>query len=392
MMSVLFSCKKGSLSGGDQSTVPVSFLYHPHIPGIQSFELIVSNLDGSLILDTMELTDLHVRFSLRSRGQRVNVTVIHYDDASFQYTANSFLGVDPSKWNTVTDQVSYYSPVYAPPYTSATIHYLNAPTGDPYFINSSYPSGPVINPGSGTIDVSYARHSGVYNYLLIPSLGLYNFYMPKTDADTVDLSGMDTAVSMNFTKPSGYKLIFSNLNGYMDTSNFLNYLWLYCNPLIYSGYDLEYPQKMVQKYEFYGQWLSTNKDQNEYYSFSNSIPASIPFVDDSYFQLGSVDPDSFSVQFPGGNPSYYRTQWTSSNVTWNLYASPGTTLLHPMSFLTGLRSRLLHSADLSGLGHPAFSFELAQGLDYDGYLNYIFMPDQLNRKLLQSSERFSRFF
>ena len=92
------------------------------------------------------------------------------------------------------------------------------------------------------------------------------------------------------------------------------------------------------------------------------------------------------------HPSYYNTQWANNNIYWTWYASPDSTKLNPVGFLTSLKSKRLQGVDLSSLSLSVFGFENAQGLDYPGFFSYVCNPALIKTKRLSSSAMFTKGF
>jgi hypothetical protein len=277
--------------------------------------------------------------------------------------------------------------------TKATLHYINAPSDQPYFVNTPAPAITNTTLGSGTIDVAYDRFPGNYTYLLLPSKGLYHFYIPSSDQDTVDLTHLDSAGKVNFNLPSQVTNRLTFLNGFMDTTDFTKYLLLYSNLIVSPApYDLEYPKTTVQKFEFGGSFNNQNKEYSSYYSFGDTVPTQVPYLDASSCSFNSTQNDDFSVQFNNILPTYYKTEWISGKISFRLYSSPAVTVQHPLSFLNQQKSKLLGNQDLSGLTLQNFAFENVAGFDYAGFFDYEFNPESLTKKLVSSSVGFGKTF
>lgn len=399
---LLVSCVKEPFPGGNPhqppGTLAINLSYHANNPDVANFEMIVSSLKGTILLDTIGLVDTKISTYLRTNDQTFNITFVHFDSLAIpQYTVNTYTNVNPSSWVKVQPTgITYFNPLVEAPATPATLHYSNTPSSEqPFFANELGQEGSLITTGPGTIDVTYDRHAGNYAYILFPNAALYNFHMPLNDADTVDLSHMDTAVGVNFIKPSGYNLVLSLLNGHTDTTDPAKNLELYINILINSPYELEYPKKFVEKYEFLGIWGNFTGETNTYYSYNDTVPGagSIAFQGTSNYSIGANQEDSFAIQFSNVNPSYYSTQWNSNNtIFWTIYSPSDSTTQHPLRLFSAQKSKLLSGQDLSTLTLGSLRFETVQGANYPNYFNYIFNPALYNQKLLRSSIAYQKTF
>ena len=222
---------------------------------------------------------------------------------------------------------------------------------------------------------------------------MYHFYIPSGDQDTVDLAHVDTAVKFNFNLPSQVTDRLTFLDGFMDTTDYTKYLLLYSNLEVSPApYDLEYPKTIVKKFEFGGIFSNRNGENSNYYSFGDTVPTQVPYLDVSSCSFNSATNDNFSVQFNNSQPSFYKTAWVAGNISISVYSSPEITVQHTLSFLQQQKSILLKNQDLSGLKLQNFYYEQVAGFDYAGYLNYVFNPESLKKKLLRYSVGFGKSF
>jgi len=391
---VLLSCKKESSPAPTplSDNLHIHTGYDPYYREINEYELIISE-NGKVLLDTVTSRQNKIVADLASSSAFVDVTVIHSDTSTGQYYINSFLHVDPSQWVTMLDRISYYSPIHFPGGSNATLHYINAPNDQPYFVNTPAPALNTVTPGNGSIDVSYNRFPGNYTYLLMPSTGLYRFYVPSGDHDTVDLSHPDTAAKFNFNLPAEvtYRLTF--LHGFMDSTDLTNYLLLYSNLEVSPApYDVEYPKTVVQKFELGGSFANQHSEYSSYYSFGDTVPTQVPFFDASSCHFSSTTNDDFAVQFNNLQPTYYETEWLAGKISLKIFSSPDSTVQHPLSFINGQKSKLLKNQDLSGLAIKNFFAEQVTGYDYEGYFNYVFNPETLKKKQVRLAVGFGKSF
>jgi hypothetical protein len=396
LLCILASCKKepGSTERPSETQkLNIDLAYSQNDADISAFELIISDNDGNVLLDTIGAVKTKIVTELATKTKLVNVTVIARQNSPLHYTARTFIGVNPEKWDLITNDIYYNSPIYFPPSTPATLHYINAPSGSPLFTNSPAPVQNTITTGAGTIDVSYSRAAGGYTYLMMPSLDLYKLYVPAGDADTVDLIQMDTALHCNFNIPSSYQTLLTELDAYVDTTDIRKYLNIYSSPFMYPGFDLIYPKKSsaFQKYEFWGIWSNQNSASISYYSYEDSVPTAASFFSESDYVIHSSQADNFNVEFPTLEPSLCRIDCSADNLDWRIYSSPNSAL-QPLTLLTSLHSVYLKNEDLTKLKITGFNFEKADGFPYDNYFNYVFNPDLMNKKLLRRSVAFGKGF
>src|ERR1700704_257574 len=96
---LLFSCVKEPFPGGNPhgGTLAINLSYHPNNTDVTRFEMIVSTLKGTILLDTIAAVDTRLTADLRTGEQSFNMTFVHYDSMSLpQYTVTTYRNVNPS--------------------------------------------------------------------------------------------------------------------------------------------------------------------------------------------------------------------------------------------------------------------------------------------------------
>jgi hypothetical protein len=308
----------------------------------------------------------------------IDVTSVVYDSVKNYYYCVTFKAVNPERWATTLNEAI---PLLVPsqPGQTANILYENSP--DPgnqnwYFNSGKYHQALSYGGGEPTFDVEYTQCNKTYTYLIDSELGLYKFHLPVSLLDTVDLSQMDTAVSSTLVVPAGDQITYFELDGIMDTTNLSTSLWLW--RYINSGLSFSYPPKYVQKYETTINGTSSDGTESFfYYNYSDSVPSTMPFENTESYTLASTTDNEFSVKFDGIMPSYYSTAWYSGNISYYVWENPDSSSLKALPLLAALHSRMLAGMDISGLTLADFSYEMAPGYDYFGWLNYACNPSQL---------------
>lgn len=353
----------------------------------KTLELIISESGGRILMDSIIPVNIPIVTTLHSAQTLVDITTVVNDSLAGIIYVTTWKAVDPTGWttpypngynirndNTTSGPASlYYTNI---PYNSSPDMLFAADAGGSYTTAewSYYPSNFLYY----KLNITYNGHAGNYAYLVYPTLKLYNFHLPVTNADTVDLSQMDTAVKVNYFRP-GWIFTACDLIGDMDTNNVDRALLLY-EPTGGPGGDTTavqnfcYPPTLVEKYELriYAH-TPDRKNYISYYSYGPQVPAAMPFPDSTGYTLNSILPDNFSFAFPGIRPSYIGTQWltASSKVNWTIFSSPDSTQLHPLSMLTSLKSRMLQQQSLSTLSFYSFGYGTADQMNYQDYFSYV---------------------
>jgi hypothetical protein len=366
------------------------------------FELIINTDSGNILLDTISKFNTIITATLHTDKKFLNVATVLYNTSLNEYVINVYRDVNPSLWDKVVSGVSseFAFPDITGTPVQASIHYSNAPPdyNTPIFstyANSITPSATPL--GSSIYDFGYQLYPDGYTYFLLPGLSLCKLYLPKSNADTVDLSKMDTVIKLNFNKPSTYKITNLSLKGTVDTTNFATSVILYSD-FNYNFYgnipDIFYPEKLIQLYRLSlsAQGTTNTTDFVHHFSYGDTITSSLPFPDESYYSIVSNQNDNFSVSFLKNKPTYYETVWTNSNVSLAIYSSPDSNQLHAFSLVSSLHSQLLQGTSLSNLNLTRFIFENAEALDYPSYSKNFFNSQESAKRLPRSTMIFTKTF
>jgi len=276
--------------------------------------------------------------------------------------------------------------------TKSQIIYYNIPSqvniskGDYFYNNYSYNGLLSIagDPVDHTVDVTFDNYQGNYSYFLFPQEGLYMLHMQQNTIDSVDCSRPDTAVMLTFSRPVPFTTNYSfcYLYGLPDTTDLsrvisftdLDFQQTSTKP----GVDFEYAPIPVQKYEMGYSATYSNNDQISYYAYTKSLPQTLPIPQESDFSISSGQTDDFNITFPNTKPTYYQLGLKAdSTLFYTMYVSPDSSNVHPVTFLGGLKSKLLQNARVSSLKLWQFNMSDFNGLNYLNYYGYITNPSAI---------------
>jgi hypothetical protein len=388
--------------------IPINLTYPESNPAYgKQIELIIDEPGGAILMDSMIPVNTPIITTLHTLRKYVDITTVVNDSSGATIYVTTWKAVDPTGWTTPYPN-GYNITDHNTTSTKAQLYYANLPapqSADVIFSDgvnagwsSAYPSnGPGAAP-YGSLNVNYSRHAGNYAYFCYPTLKLYSFHIPVGDADTVDLSQMDTAIKVNYYRP-GYAFTACNLVGDMDTTNIDRALLLYL-PTFGPGFDSTavqnfcYPPTLVEKYELrvYAH-TADKKNYISYYSYGTQVPSSMPFPDSTAYALNSTQPDDLSFTFLTVNPTYVGTQWVtaSSKVNWTIFSSPDSTQLHPLSMLSSFNSRMLQQQNLNTLSFYSFGYGTADQLNYQNYFAFICNVQRASTSRPGSEIDFTRF-
>jgi hypothetical protein len=364
-------------------------------------EIIFSETNGKILLDTMSPFPNPLVATLNTKQSLIDISYIDYYSFVPAYFISTYKGVDPAKWSTLTIG-SALVPYPSLNSTQGTVVYKNTPSVSLTDLMAvDYTGGytdQTTGPVNGYLNVTYSQYAPHnYLYLLLPQAGLYNFHAPAGPADTVDLSHMDTVVSLNFNKPSAYTITDASLNGILDTADYSKSVFLYNT--IAGLPDVEYPRKLVQKMELLVSASKPDSGYASYYSYSDSVPGTLPFQDENAYKISSASSSNFTVGFTTAHPTIYSAYYSNnsnldnSTLRYAINASPDSTHLDPQAMLNTLKNaKLLQGQALSNLQLNNFYMETDAGFDYNGFINYSHNPAQLQTQRVPWWLTFSKNF
>lgn len=363
-------------------------------------EVIISDSGGKVLLDTIPPYPATLVAALPTAQTLLDITLIWYDTPESNYSVTTYKAVDLTQWTSlkVIGNTNNYGLVY--PQLSATnadVVYKNTPSnpGSEYLIGDfirdyDFTQG---SPVSGYLNANYQSYNlGNWVYLLFPYSGLYNFHQPQSPTDTVDLTNMSTATTLNYTKPAGFTGLTSFLYGLMDTTDISRTVCLYANFGNIGLPDVEYPTTSVQKMELYMSFYPTPNDYIDYYSFGSTIASTVSWPSESNYTITSSQASNFAVSFSGVHPTDYSSTWKVGGNWFTLYASPDSATTNPQSMLASLKSKLLQGQDLSAPVLSSFYFETATGFDYAGLMSLEHSPALLITQRVPASLQFFHSF
>src|SRR5450432_1053230 len=196
-------------------------LNYPDPTTTGTFELIISEPGGKVLLDTVAQAKTPVQAALKTNAKLVDVTWILDNGSSSpgapRYNVNVYKGVNPSGWVNLTSillPLGYPWAGSTPPSMLFCRNFPAAAITDGNILNSFQFSNGVNNTSTGVgynaaineFTLTYNRRSGIDNYLVLPNLGLCKFYISNGNMDTLDLSQMDTVNTITFSRPFPFTL------------------------------------------------------------------------------------------------------------------------------------------------------------------------------------------
>ena len=398
---LLFSCNKTNHGTPSPTVTGTMKINLANAPTTSGEEVIISESGGAILLDTMSPFNGSLVAPLKTNQTLVNFTIIDTPfNTQVDYRITTYMSVNPSLWATI-DQGSYFAPSNLSVGSPGAVYYENIPnvSYNNFLFDDNYSYDPaedlpITSQGSGYLGLNCLKTvNSSYLYLLFPDSRVYNIHLSQSLDDTVDLSHIDTAVTMNYAVPPPYTLTSTYLTGIMDTTNYNRSLLLYLYPLTPGLPEIEYPAKGVQKYELNVLADYGNNGSASYYSYANTIPSTLPFPAEPAFTLTSPLYSNFSVQFNGEKPLFYQSIWENTTIYWNLYSSPDSATITPQHLLTSLHSKMLQEQDLSTMTTHSFTYgSVSPEMAYADWWTYLFNPAQNSVKRINSILTFTQDF
>jgi|GEM_PF-3530199 len=360
-----------------------------------NYELYISEAGGKVVLDTVVNYNQTIIADLATSAKFLDVSVIYSmypAGANPFFMINTYKTVDLTLWKNIPLSDSVPGQAYPVVTGTATLQLKNVglppsfywqfmcndDPGEAFF----QPTNPNFTPEgisySDNFSVNYAWEHDDYAYIAFPYNALYKLHKINGQTDTVDCSQLDTARTVSFNWATQYDIL-PRLFGYIDTTNRNKSILLAPGHGQYThaySYETMYPARknVFQKYDLlltgypntYGQGVPVQAGIR--WTWLDTIPVNVPFLDASYYAVKSQTPDSFSVSWPKSKPTFY-TLSTSFNIgEFLLTASGDSTALDPERMLVRLEQGKL----LKGATPPMFINGFTMNIDDDpNYQSYM---------------------
>lgn len=365
------------------------------------YELIISTAGGEILVDTVTDINASASISFKSTESRVNVTTIGYNKQLSKYEIQTYKGVNPDQWDTLSFGLGHRIDLNPTDLVPSRLVFNNVPgnQGIPHI--SSYASylgaGGFTSYSGTTIAADYYKCGNTPVYLLLPPLALYSLHYPAKSPDTISIQKMDTAVQVKFQKNGGYDISYTSLLGLIDSTDLSRVNDLYNTSINFfnniNDIDLLYPKKYFQAYQLTAIAINDYAAVN-HFSYSDSVRTTLNFPTKSNYTISSSSYNHFAIKFLDIAPAYYATTWITDGVDWKIYASPDSQDLLPHDLMKALRTKsfYLKSLSLDDLKLSALTFDNMKNIDFDTYLNFTFNSKRRTKRLIFYSDIYSTGF
>jgi hypothetical protein len=346
------------------------------------WEFLISTPDGAIILDTIANTNSLSTFECYTDEQKLDLTFIYYHPVEAKFIAGTFRNVDPRDWDQleipVFGHLNFNKPSSTSPSSRAKVNYTNPPpySGSPYFYPNSFT---LLSFNSTKIVAEYTRRKDVPAYLLLPDQGLCKIHIPKSDNDTIDLTGMEKAVRTPFDFKSPQIGSYAILYGITDTADRSKDIELYNYSINTKIPDLLYPIYPFQKYDLLVGATSTSNEFFTLYSYDDTIPKVYNLMTSADYALRSSSNDNFSIDFTGATPFYYMTQWSNSELEWSVYSPVSLNNFNATAMLNKMKNKLLNGINTSTIRLNYLMMERSGNMDYSKFLTKSMVSTESNK-------------
>jgi hypothetical protein len=394
LTGALFSCSKEidpvpELNEPDPvaelNTYDFSFRFDSQITVAQDFELIISQQDGKILLDTLLATKTKHALQVKSTEPKWNVTAISGNPANNTYIIRTYLQIRPDNWDIVNNPRHPLSNQIA----SGVIQYNNIPDGRTIFSTQERRSFST-KIEDNTMTLNYTRLVPQdMAYLLSVSQSKYIFTQIESAQHQVDFSQAIAASKKTLELPAGISSYGSYLYGYPKAGDYSKQMLLFDSaPISNTDYDVLYPSTNIEEYDLTVGYLDQEGYAHSYTFLGKSVPSDIGFEAKPNFEVKSATLDEVQVAFGNNKPSTYTSFWIATDESlkgnWQVYAPSELTTFKPKAFLENLNSKLLKEKDLNLLKPSTVTTYNAKDATHQSLLDYWANPEAvLNREIKQ---------
>jgi hypothetical protein len=373
-ISALFGCEEQQDPQPLAETSEFNFRYDTY-PKVENFELILTQNDGRVLLDTLLSSHTNHSIKVKSADTKFNITTLFFNQGTGWYDIKTYTQVNPNNWyinnsRTTTNEQR----------EETKITYTNVPSYDSNFNFSS------LNLSSwGSF---WSGNLGIVNfekllpsdkaYIIFPSYGKYILTDIATAPYTADFSEAKNTVKTQYNKPAGITYFRASLYGYPSGGLPNQRLRLFGGrALPTSEYDLQYPPTGFDLYDCNLYYLDSEKNLHFYiYKGISAVPTDPEFLEKADFVANRVEFEDFQIAFNANKPSVYSTLWFSADTTklkanWEVYAAPENNSFKPKAFFEKLNTKTFSDKSLPAFKLTTVVSKKAKGHDYQTYLDHM---------------------
>lgn len=400
MAAILVGCDKENAPSPDTSIKDFDFTFRYDAPltTINQFELLLTQKDGKILLDTLLSTRTQHALTAKTNDSKLNLTLITLDAANRNmYSITTYNQVNPDKWHIIA---GFTTEVNAPT-LAGEIRYANIPYDAKAFFSSKQSNWTGLswpNPAHNYLIANYNRLlSTDLAYILLPTHGKYMFTDASSDLMSVDFSNANTSTKLKYNRPANITKFRTFLHGYSKAGDYTHMQPLFNSDYMSSeAYDLQYPSTVIEEFELNVYYTDADGYQHRYYHIGSAVPQIMPFSEKSNFKVAKSDFSDFQVSFTDNLPSLYFSHWALAtadvNANWYIYSSPEEVSYHPKRILEELKPKLLAGKSVAGFKLSSVQTIKAPNYTYQSYCDYYGSPEARARKAMKETQQIGKSF
>ncbi|RDV10747.1 hypothetical protein DXT99_25915 [Pontibacter diazotrophicus] len=341
----------------------------------EEFELIVSQKDGKVLLDTLIAPRVRHELVVESEETKFDVTTIYLDPTSKKYSMRTYVQVNPHNWH-VTDYFGFYTGGAS---EACEIKFTNVPppvVSSYHLFKGKNPGGQTSNgwDDEGNLVIGYNRFLPADTvYLLMTQVGKYIFAPVTSELTEIDFSEAKPVVEHRLNVPAGMAWQGYSLDGYLSKGNYIHGLLIDFG----LGEEVQYPSTLIEEYLLTVDYYDAEGCWHKYHHIGESVPTDLGYLTESDFAIAKAEFNDFQIRFKEDMPTSYYMEWGSEElkVNWRIYLAPEQTTFKPQDYLQSLSVGYLKGMDLSG-----FTLKDLTSYQADKTKNYTFqsLHDYLN--------------
>lgn len=374
--------------------VPFNFRFDPRPEDTKELELIVSQKDGKVLLDTLIAARTNHALVVESADTELDVTTAYLNPSTQRVEIRTYIQVNPDNWH-IDERLSFWV------HGKSERTYINY-SNIPYHTSAVFSGKQITEWGSsydsykGSFQIQYDRKFlQDMSYLLLPEWGKYIFAEVNSPETQVDFSKASTAVKHSFNLPSSARSTFSEVFGFMKAGDYGQTMLLYFGPGDPEGkFDLLYPPTLIEEFQVHVTYEAPGGFTHSYYHVGASIPTDIGFLANPDFTVTKPYFNDFQIEFAEDKPCTYKMAWYSDslNARWQIYLSPGQENFQPGVFIHSLSNGYLAGKNLSGFTLEQISTYKAKDHTHQSMLDYYNNPEAYRGREVRRYREISKSF
>ncbi|MEJ8804312.1 hypothetical protein [Pontibacter sp. H249] len=365
-----------------EKTFNFSFRYDTQSEEANDFELILSNTDGKVLLDTLIAFNTNHSLRLKSGDTKYNLTTVIFDPVIDTYWIKTYIKVNPDKWN-----LQYYMISTEPVEEEmADITYINFPNTDFYFRTkaiTNYSGG-----FSGSLFDNTLTLTGYDKllpsdlaYIVVPAQGKYMLTEVTSKQTTVNFTEAGNTVKRKYNRPADITNFRTFVYGFTKEGDPKSRIELY-SPIIKESeeYDLQFPPTGFEAFNLRMFYNDAAGYEHTYTYNVKEIPSEVELSPTSDFSVSKSGFEDFMIAFTNDKPSIYNVNWAADDpnyyMRWSIFNSPDETSFKPKAFLEGLKSKKLEGKNMSLFKLFSVSSRKDKDSNYQDILNFSADPSR----------------